>query len=279
MKQLTNVKTSCAALEYDLDPEHEILSRSVIRKVDSLIEKLPTDADTLKELFTSCCAECSCCVCEVSLQLLNVLDPWLIYGTKDCGHVIAHLAKRLFEYALRGLQFSVAAAKLVKSIHDEQVTKLREAKELKSKPHSIRRVVLNLVQSRFYLQPLRPEDEARHHEGSINNVVLIGQLLLHDLLVDSAVYESLVELLRPRNRPDSLSHRFEMACHLLSVAGQRLDQGACMDQYYHYMQRLKQSLEVSQVLRTLFDGIVADRTAWLQSVQPTPQTTADPAKP
>eukprot|EP00667_Euglena_gracilis_P017563 EG_transcript_18530 len=271
MKQLNHLKAVTVVCEPDLDPEHEILSRSVVRQVDGVVERLPTDETALAELCKRCGAEPGCGlgpVCEASAQLLEAVGPWLIYGTKDCGHVIAHLARRLFEYALRGAAFALAAAKMIKAVHTEQVARLRAATELKSKPHSIRRVVLNLVQNRFYLRPGRPADADGHHRGSLCTVHFIGQLLIHDLLVDSAVHESLAELLRPRNRPDTLSNRLEMACRLLSVAGPRLDQGACMDPYYHYIQKLMQSPEVNEELRALFEGIVAARAAWLQPVPP-----------
>lgn len=258
--------------EFQPDQEHETLSRSAIKQVDCILETLPTDE---AQLAKACqCASGSGhgdCFCRVGPQLLEVVRPWLIYGTKDCGHVITHVAKQLFQHALRGGQFGSVAAQLIKTVHDEQVMKLREAKELKSKPHSIRRVVLNLVQSQFYSRP-GAEGGARHHQTSINNVMFIGQLLVDDLLVDSAVHESLLELLRPRNRPDTVAHRLELACRLLAVAGPRLDQGSCMDPYYAHLERLMLAAELSPATHDLFGSVIANRAMVQTSEAREPRT-------
>jgi hypothetical protein len=193
-----------------------------------------------------------------------VMAPWVLHGTKDCGQVITHAARSFFELALRGLPFARVAAKLIRMIHDEQITRLREAQQLKSKPHSIRRVILNLVQTQFYSQA---KGDPRHHEMGINNIILVAQLLLHDLLVDSAVHESLAELLRPKNRPDALSRRLDMACKLLSVAGPRLEQGVNMDPYYAYLQKLAHSPEVTPQMKQLVETVTLERASWLRTMK------------
>ena len=98
--------------------------RNVVKQIDGLLARV-----TLPSTMTSISGAMDEVIATqhhaIGRELVQILTPWLICGTKDCGHVIAHLAQQLFQYALVGLPNAKSSAKLIKIIHEEQVTLLR----------------------------------------------------------------------------------------------------------------------------------------------------------
>jgi hypothetical protein len=250
----------------DAVPEHGALARAAIARLDTLIDRLPNPDDA--ESLTDCeytaarSASCSssCPTCGLVPDLVGAMTPWLTCGTEDARTVISHVARRLHRYAVQASPCAPITARLIKALHETQMTELRNAAEKRTSPHSVRRIILNLVQTRFYSPHTGLEgDEARAHRDSLGNVALVAQLLLHDLLPENAVMDTLKELLCPRNRPDTLPHRIELACWLLTLAGERLEEAVDMASYYSCLKRLSKESEVRRSLKQLVGDVIAQR--------------------